>query len=95
LAIHWGRQEDAYKTSLRVAQKAKDEANKCLHEVSQANAELLAQVVPLRVTIVELEEAVKTSEAQQKKLEDQCIDREQTLGKPKLRSRKRPMKVLS
>jgi len=38
-------------------------------------------VVPLRVKIVDLEEAAKTSEAQQKKLENQCIDQEQTLGK--------------
>jgi len=64
-----------------VAQKAKEEANRRLHEVSQANAELLNQVVPLRVKIIDLEEAANTSEAQQKKLENQCIDREQTLGK--------------
>ena len=64
-----------------MAQKEKEEANKRLHEVSQANAELLNQVVPHRVKIVDLEEAAKTSEAQQKKLENQCIDREQTLGK--------------
>jgi len=64
-----------------VAQKAKEEANKRLHDVSQANDEVLNQVVPLRVKIIDLEEAAKTSEAQQKKLENQCIDREQTLGK--------------
>ena len=81
MATHWGRQEDAYKTSLRVAQKAKEEANKRLHEVAQANAELLNQVVPLRVKVADLEAAMKTSEAQQKKLENQCVDREQTLGK--------------
>jgi len=81
LASRWERQEEAYKTSLRVEQKAKEEANKRLHEVAQANAELLDQVVPLRVKIADLEEAAKTSEAQQKKLENQCIDREQTLGK--------------
>jgi len=49
--------------------------------VSQANAELLNQLVPLRVKIADLEEAAKTFEAQQKKLENQCIDREKTLGK--------------
>jgi len=81
LATHWGRQEDAYKTSLRVAQKAKEEANKRLHEVSHANAELLNQVVPLRVKIADLEAEAKTSIAHQKKLEEQCVDREQTLGK--------------
>jgi len=43
--------------------------------VSQANAELL------RVKIADLEEAGNTFEAQQKKLKNQCIDREQTLGK--------------
>ena len=81
LATHWGRQEDAYKTSLRVAQTTKEEANKRLHEVSQAHAELLTQVVPLRVKIADLEAAAEISKAQQKKLEDQCVDREQTLGK--------------
>jgi len=51
LATHLGGEEDVYKTSLRVAQKANEEANKRLHEVSQANAELFNQVVPLRVKI--------------------------------------------
>jgi len=64
LARHWERQEEAYKTSLRVAQKAKEEANKRLHEAGQAHAELLNQVVPLRVKVADLEEATKTSEAQ-------------------------------
>jgi len=63
LARHWVRQEEAYKTSLRVAQKAKEEANKRLHEVGQADAELHNQVVPLRVKVANLEAAVKTSEA--------------------------------
>jgi len=63
LATHWGRQEEAYKTSLRVAQKAKEKANKRLHEVAQANAELLNQVVPLRTKIADLEAAVETSKA--------------------------------
>jgi len=64
-----------------VAQKAKEEANKRLHEVSQANAELLNQVVPLRVRVADLESEAETLKAQQKKLEDQCVDWEQTLGK--------------
>ena len=54
LAAHWGRQEGAYKESLRVAQKAREEANKRLHEVAQAQAELLTEVVPLRTKIVDL-----------------------------------------
>jgi len=81
LAAHWGRQEGAYKESLRIAQKAREEANKRLHEVAQAQAELLNEVVPLRTKIADLEAVAETSKAYQKKLEDQCVNREQTLGK--------------
>ncbi|XP_068492114.1 uncharacterized protein [Phaseolus vulgaris] len=81
LARHWERQEEAYKASLKVAQKSKEEANKRLHEVGQAHAELLNQVVPLRVKVADLEDVAKASEAQQKKLEAQCVNREQKLGK--------------
>ena len=81
LARHWERQEEAYKVSLKVAQKSKEEANKRLHEVGQAHAELLNQVVPLRVKVADLEDAAKASKAQQKKLEAHCVDREQKLGK--------------
>jgi len=81
LARHWEHQEEAYKVSLKVAQKSKEEASKRLYDVGQAHAELLNQVVPLRVKIVELEDAAKTSVAQQKKLEDHCTDWEQKLGK--------------
>ena len=67
LARHRERQEKAYKVSLKVAQKSKEEANKRLHEVGQAHAELLNQVVPLQVKVADLEDAAKASEAQQKK----------------------------
>jgi len=40
LARRWERQEKAYKVSLKVAQKAKEEASKRLHEAGQAHAEL-------------------------------------------------------
>ena len=70
-----------YKDSLKVAQKAKEDASKRLHEAGQAHAELLNQVVPLRVKVMELEDAAKATEAQQKKLEAHCVDREQKLGK--------------
>jgi len=72
----WERQEEAYKVSLKVAQKAKEEASKRLHEAGQAHAELLSQIVPLRVKVVELEGEVETSKLQQKKLEAHCVDRE-------------------
>ena len=81
LACHWARQEEAYKDSLRIAQKAKEEASKRLHEAGQAHVELLAQMVPLRVQVADLKDTMETSKAQQKKLEDHCIDREQKLAK--------------
>ena len=64
-----------------MAQKAREEANKRLHEVPQAQAGLLNEVVPLRTKIADVETAAETSKAYQKKLEDQCMDREQKLGK--------------
>jgi len=64
-----------------MTQKAREEANKRLHEVAQNQAELLNEVVPLRTRIADLEAVVETSKAYQKKLEDQCMDREQKLGK--------------
>jgi len=77
----WERQEEAYKYSLKVAQKAKEEASKRLHEAGQAHADFLGQVVPLRVQVVDLKAAVEASKAQHKKLEDHCVDREQKLAK--------------
>jgi len=76
----YSNKEDAYKDSLKKAQKARDAANKRLHEAGQTYAELLGQVVPLRVEIADLKDAAKTSEAKMKKLEDQCVDREVKLG---------------
>jgi len=70
LAAHWGRQEGAYKESLRMAQKAREEANKRLHYVAQTQAELLIVVVPLCTKIADLEAVAETSKAYQKKLED-------------------------
>jgi len=49
--------------------------------VAQAQAELLTEVVPLRTKIADLEAVAETSKAYQKKLEDQCVDQEQKLGK--------------
>jgi len=64
LERHWLRQEETYKDSLKEAQKAKDPVSKRLHEVGQAHAELLGQVVPLRVQIADLKDVVETSKAQ-------------------------------
>jgi len=77
----WACQEEVYKASLKRAQEANEEARKRLHGAGQANAKLLNQVASLQSRIVDLETAVKTSEAQQKQLADQCADREQSLEK--------------
>ena len=53
-----------------MAQRAREEANKRLHEVATAQAELLNEVVPLRTKIADLGAAAKASKAYQKKLED-------------------------
>ena len=71
LVRHWTRQEEAYKDSLKEAQKVKDAANKRLHEAGQTYTELLGKVVPFRVENADLKDAAKTSEAKMKKLEDQ------------------------
>ena len=81
LARRWGCQEEAYKDSLREAQKSKDAISKRLHEVGQTYAELLGQVVPLCVEIADLKDVAQVSEVRTKKLDDQCVDREQKLGK--------------
>ncbi len=57
------------------------EANKRLYETAQAQAGLLNEVVPLRKKIADLEAAAETSKVYQKKPEDQCVNREQSLGK--------------
>ncbi|XP_068466253.1 uncharacterized protein [Phaseolus vulgaris] len=62
----WGRQEEAYKASLKLAQEAKDEADKQLLEAEEIQAELYV---------------AKASEELQKELEDQCSDPEQKLEK--------------
>jgi len=88
LSRGWARQEEAYKTSLKLAQEAKEETAKQLHAAGQAHAELLSQAGSLHAKIADLEAAVTASEAQKKeledqlkRLEDQCIDREKSLGK--------------
>jgi len=63
LSRRWERQEEAYKDSLRLIQKAKEDTSKRLHEAGQAHVELLGQLVPLRVKVVELQDAAEASKA--------------------------------
>ena len=81
LSRGWACQEEVYKASLKRPQEINEEARKRLHGAGHANAELLNQVASLQSKIADLEMAVRTSEAQQKHLADQCADREQSLEK--------------
>jgi len=47
-----------------MAQKAKEEASKRLHEAGQAHVELLNRVVPLQVQVADLKDAVEASKTQ-------------------------------
>jgi len=76
LCRSWACQEEVYKASLRSARESNAEACKRL-------TELLEQVASLQSKIIALEAAMRTSEAQQKLLADQCAAREQSLEKTK------------
>jgi len=66
---------------MKSAREVNAEACKRLHDVGQAGTDLLAQVASLQSKIVALEAATRASEAQQKRLADQCAAREQSLEK--------------
>jgi len=76
LCRSWACQMEVYKASLRSAREANAEAWKRL-------TELLAQVVSLQSKIVALEAAMRSSEAQQKRLADQCAAREHRWRNPR------------
>ncbi len=74
LCRSWACQEEVCKASLRDARESNAEACKRL-------TKLLEQVASLQSKIVSLEAAMRTSEAQQKLLADQCAARGQSLEK--------------
>jgi len=74
LCRNWACQEAVYKASLRDARQSNAEACKRL-------TELLEQEASRQSKIVALEAAMRTSEAQQKLLADQCAARGQSLEK--------------
>ena len=81
LSRGWACQEEVYKASLRSTIEINAEACKRLHDVGQTGTELLTQVASLQSKITALEAAMRTSEAQQKRLADQCAAWEQSLEK--------------
>jgi len=74
LCHSWACQEEVYKDSLRSSRESNAEACKRL-------TELLAEVASLQSKVVALEAAMRASEAQQKRLVDQCAAWEQSLEK--------------
>ncbi|XP_068504629.1 uncharacterized protein [Phaseolus vulgaris] len=74
LCHSWACQEEVYKASLRDARESNAKACKRL-------TKLLKQVTSLQSKIVALEAAMRTSEAQQKLLADQCAAWGQSLEK--------------
>jgi len=75
-ARRWFNQESAIKRALKVAQKAKEAANKRLHAAGQLYTELLAKVVPLHEEIVELKAAAEASKTRVTNLEARCVSQE-------------------
>ena len=74
-----GRQNEAYQASLKLAQEAKEEAERQLGETMVFQANFYAREVTLQVQITDLKDTVKASEELQKDLEDQCCGQAEKL----------------
>jgi len=67
-----GRQNEAYQASLKLAQDAKEEAERQLGEAMEFQADFYIREVSLQVQITDLQDTAEASEELQKDLEDQC-----------------------
>ena len=74
-------QEVALNEELGVLRKAKLDANKKIHKQGQEYATLLGKVVPLRVEIEDLKDALKEKGEKMANLEERSVTREVQLGK--------------
>jgi len=74
-----GRQNEAYQASLKLAQEAKEEAERQLHEAMEFQADFYVREVSLQVQITDLQDMVEASEELQKDLEDQCYGQAEKL----------------
>ena len=67
-----GRQNEACQASLKLAQEAKEEAERQLDEAMEFQADFYVREVSLQVQITDLQDMAEASEELQKDLEDQC-----------------------
>ena len=74
-----GRQNVVYQASLKLAQKAKEEADRQLGEAMEFQADFYVREVSLQVQITDLQDMAEASEELQKDLEDQCYGQAERL----------------
>ena len=74
-----GRQNEAYQASLKLAQEAKEEADRQLGEAMELEADFYVREVSLQVQITDLQDMAEASEELQKDLEDQCYGQAERL----------------
>ncbi|XP_068476985.1 uncharacterized protein [Phaseolus vulgaris] len=74
-----GRQNEAYQASLKLAQEAKEEADRQLNEAMEIQADFYIREVSLQVQVTDLQDMVEASEELQKDLEDQCYGQAERL----------------
>jgi len=78
-AITLGGQNEAYQASLKLAQEAKEEAERQLGEAMELQADFYVWEVSLQVQVTALQDMAEASEALQKDLEDQCYGQAERL----------------
>ena len=74
-----GRQNEAYQASLKLAQEAKEEAERQLGEAMEFQADFYVREVSLQVQITDLQDLAEAFEELQKGLEDQCYGQAEKL----------------
>jgi len=74
-----GRQNVVYQASLKLAQEAKEEADRQLGEAIELQADFYVRDVSLQVQITDLQDMAEASEELQKDMEDQCYGQAERL----------------
>jgi len=74
-----GRQNVVYQASLKLAQEAKEEAERQLDEAMEFQADFYVREVSLQVQITDLQDMAEAFEELQKDLEDQCYGQTERL----------------
>jgi len=69
-----GRQNEAHQASLKLAQEAKEEAEKQLDEAMELQTDFYAREVPLQVQVTSLQDIVEAYEEVQKDLKERCCE---------------------